>query len=488
MSTSTALAVNSSPASRIVCLACPCAAPGRGCDQAAQAQHQPGREHRAGHVEPPAIVRQEGGQAWPHRRGLVAERGDRGVGLPVGPDVGVELQVGRRVLFRPGAADRREPVEEVTGGRVGVSERLMAQYPQAEIAHNRVPGHPGRGMEGPLRRLRVPLVEVRVAQRGRLRGAQRLLVGGQVQPLAGGEVGDPAVEERAAEGGEVPLAVRGVEPAEIADHRDRKHPVSAASRVSMRRRGRTATSTYRAAGTIMISMSSLNVTASPRSSPQAAAGSQLSLVWRVSAGPFPPPDQDDEGGHDQEDGPDVGQDVLLEDELQRVEQHRNGGHRREPRPDAEADQHRVHQHGRGQPHQVLRQRDDPQVVQQHDRDDQDGVPALPQGVGAPLPRGEVMRVLQVPNAVREDQRRVIGHEHHGPERGREDQQRREQPVPVSPRRGRFGAAQVAGSLARAPVQPVHRSTVTASTGPVGGACRYCQYRFASNLNGAAICR
>ena len=36
--------------------------------------------------------------------------------------------------------------------------------------------------------------------------------------------------------------------------------------------------------------------------------------------------------------------------------------------------------------------------------------------------------------------------------------------------GRAAQAQVAG----APVQPVHRSTVTASTGPGGGACRYCQ--------------
>ena len=61
---------------------------------------------------------------------------------------------------------------------------------------------------------------------------------------------------------------------------------------------------------------------------------------------------------------DVGQHVLLEDQLQRVEEHRHGGRRREPRPGAEPDQHRVHQPGRGQPGQVLRQRDEPQVVQQ----------------------------------------------------------------------------------------------------------------------------
>ena len=180
----------------------------------------------------------------------------------------------------------------------------------------------------------------------------------------------------------------------------------------------------------MISISSRNVTASPRSSPQAAAGSQLSF-W-VSAGLSRRQTRMTRAATTPEDGPDVGQDILLEDELQRVEQHRDAGHGREPRSDAEADQHRVHQHGRGQPRQVLRQRDDPQVVQQHDRDDQDGVPALPQGVRAPLPHGEVMRVLQVPNAVREDQRRVVGHEHHGPERGPEDQQRREQPVPLQP--------------------------------------------------------
>ena len=39
----------------------------------------------------------------------------------------------------------------------------------------------------------------------------------------------------------------------------------------------------------------------------------------------------------------------------------------------------------------------------------------------------------------------------------------------------------------APAQPDHRSTVTARTGPVGGASRYCQYRSASSRNGSAIC-
>ena len=317
-------------------------------------------------------------------------------------------------------------------------------------------------------------------------GAQRLLVGGQVQPLAGGEVRDPAVQERAAERGEVPLAVRGVEPAEIADHRDQEAPGQ--------RRQPGEQAAPRADGDQHVQGGrddhDQHFVPERHGQPeeQPAGGRRkpavLSVSWvllafpwplRAFLRPFPSPDQDDEGGHDQEDGPDVGQDVLLEDELQRVEQHRDGGHGREPRPDAEADQHRVHQHGRGQPRQVLRQRDDPQVVQQHDRDDQDGVPALPQGVRAPLPRGEVMRVLQVPNAVREDQRRVVGHEHHGPERGPEDQQRREQPVPLQPAACPDGEAQVVGApVVGAPVQPVHRSTVTASTGPVGGACRYCQ--------------
>jgi len=93
---------------------------------------------------------------------------------------------------------------------------------------------------------------------------------------------------------------------------------------------------------------------------------------------------------------------------------------------------------------------------------------------------EVVRVLQVPDAVREDQCRLAGREHHAPEGAPEHEQRRKDPVRAQPANHPVGAAQVVGApltgapLTGAPLQPVHRSTVTASTGPVGGACRYCQ--------------
>jgi hypothetical protein len=171
----------------------------------------------------------------------------------------------------------------------------------------------------------------------------------------------------------------------------------------------------------MISSSSRNVTATPQqTAPRDPAPAQAA----------PPPDQEGQRGDEQEDGPGVGQYVLLEDQLQRVEEHRDGGYRRQPSPGPEPDQHRIHERGRGQSHQVLGQRDDPQVVQQQHRDDQDGVAALPQRVHAPAPVGEIMRVLQVPDAVREDQGRVVGREHDRPQHGREQEQRREQPVPA----------------------------------------------------------
>jgi hypothetical protein len=369
----------------------------------------------------------------------------------------VELQVGRRIPLRARAPDRREAVNEVAAGGFGVGERLVAQDPQAEVAHHRVPGHARWRVERPLRGLRIPGVKVRVALRGRLGRAQRLLVGRQVQPLAGGEIGDSAVEERAAEASEAQLAVRGLEPAEVAGHRDeetageRGQPYDEAP---PRPHGDQHVHHGRDDHDQLFVPERYG---QPEKQP--AGG-------RMPRSPSTVPDQDGQGGHDLQDGPGVGEDVLLEDELQRVEEHSDGGQRREPRPGAEPDEHRVDQCGRGQPHQVLRQRDDPHGVQQRHRDDQDGVAALPQRVHAPVPVGEVLRVLQVPDAVREDQRRVVGREHHGPQRGREHEQRPEHPVPSCSR----GEAQVAG----APVQPDHRSTVTASTGPVGGACRYCQ--------------
>ena len=440
-----------------------------GHDESAGGQHETGREDRPGQVEPAPVARQERGQARPQPRRRVAERGDRGVGLPVGPDRGAELQVGGRVLLRPCAAGRREPVAEVTGDGFGVGERLVPQDSQAEVPHHRVPGHPGRGVESPLRRLRVPGVEVRVAQRGRLGGAERLFVGGQAQPLAGGEVRDPAVEERAAERGEVPLPVRGVEPAEIAGHRngeaagERRQPFQPAPPWPGRHKhvehGRDDHDQ------VLVPERHRQ----PEQQPGDGRRDPAALF-------FLPPDQDGQGGHDHQDGPGVGQHVLLEHQLQRVEQHRDGGGGREPPPHAEADEHRVDQHGRGQPGQVLRKRDDPQRVQQRHRDDQDGVPALPQGVGTPLPGGEVVRVLQVPHAVREDQRRMVSQEHHGPQRRRKHEQGREHPMPAC-----FGAEGqlegvrgAGGGIVRPQAHPDHRWTVTAITGPVGGACRYCQ--------------
>ena len=390
--------------------------------QPAQGQHEPGREHRAGQVDPPPVAGQEGGRPLLDRRIRVAELRDRGVGRLVGPDRRAEPQVGRRVPLRAGAADGGEAVQEVAADGFGVIERLVPQDPQAEVAHHRVPGHPGRRGEGPLRRLRVPGVEVRVALRDRLRGAQRPFIGWQVESLAGGEVRDPPVEERAVERGEVPLTVRGGEPAQVADDRDQEaagrggqpgeQPSGRPHRDQQVQRGRD-------------DHDQVLVTERHRRPEQQSGRGRL-----PRARPVPPPGQDDQRRHDQQGGPDIGQHVLLEHQLQRVEQDRQGGHRRQPGPGAGADQHRVHQTGRHQPGQVLRQREEPQRVQQDHRDDRDRVAALPQRVRAPVPAGEVVRVLQVPHAVGKDQRRMVGHQHHAPQGGREHHEPREDPVPA----------------------------------------------------------
>ena len=75
--------------------------------------------------------------------------------------------------------------------------------------------------------------------------------------------------------------------------------------------------------------------------------------------------RDDQRGGNQERRADVGEDVLLDIELERVEQHWDGRHRGEPAPAAEVDENRVDQHGRGQPEQVLRERNHDEVVDQH---------------------------------------------------------------------------------------------------------------------------
>ena len=342
----------------------------------------------------------------------------------------------------------------------------MLQDPQAEVAHHLIPGHARRRAERPLRRLRGPGVEVRGALGRGLGGAERLLVAGQVQPGAGGEVGHPAVQERTVEAGESGCAVRGVEPAQIGRHRDQEAAGQHGQPLDQ------APPRPDGHGQVDDGRDDHDQLFVPErhghSEQQPARRRWPPARTRVPVRRCLRPDQDDQCRHQQEHGPGIGQYVLLENQLQRIEQDRDGGHRGQPGPDAEADQYRIDEHGRGQPDQMLDQRDDPQVMQQHDRDDQQGIAALPQPVDRPAPVGEVLCVLQVADAVREDQCRVVRREHHGPQRRREQQQRRDQPVPPQP--APRPEAQAAGSAA----QPDHRSTVTASTGPVGGACRYCQ--------------
>jgi hypothetical protein len=156
--------------------------------------------------------------------------------------------------------------------------------------------------------------------------------------------------------------------------------------------------------------------------------------------PFLFPDQEGERRHDHERGPDVAEHVLLEDQLQRVEQDGDAGQGGQPRPRPEPEENGVHQTGRGQPGQMLGQRDQPQGVRQRLADDQDGVSALPHHVRAPRSAREVVRVVQVPHAVREDQRRAVGEQHHAPQPGREHDQQREQPVAPEPLAHSFGSS------------------------------------------------
>ena len=125
-----------------------------------------------------------------------------------------------------------------------------------------------------------------------------------------------------------------------------------------------------------------------------------------------PHQHDQRGGH-QERRADIGEDVLLDIELERIEQHRDGRQRGEPAPAAEVDEDRVDQHGGGEPEQVLREWDHDEVVDQHRRDEQQRVGAGAQPVRSPVPGNVLLGVLQVPLAVREDQGRPVRQQHHG---------------------------------------------------------------------------
>ena len=118
--------------------------------KAGKGQDEPGGEDGPGHVEPAPVIGQERDGVRPRGGSLVSEGGERGVGLWIRQDVRVELQVRPRVVFRPGAAYRREAVEEVPPDGLGVGDRLVTKDPQAEVAHHAVPGHAGRRTERPL--------------------------------------------------------------------------------------------------------------------------------------------------------------------------------------------------------------------------------------------------------------------------------------------------------------------------------------------------
>ena len=106
------------------------------------------------------------------------------------------------------------------------------------------------------------------------------------------------------------------------------------------------------------------------------------------------------------------------------------------------------------------------------------------------PSAKCWKGTQVPHAVREDQANDGRQEHDRPQSRGHHQQRPEPPVPPEPAApARAPApARPAPAWQRYVAHPDHRSTVTASTGLVGGASGTAQYFSASSRSGSAIDR
>ena len=290
--------------------------------------------------------------------------------------------------------------------------------------------HPGRHFEGPLRRMWRPHVEVQVALRRRLPRAQRLLVPGQRHARAVGELRDPPVHELAVVIDEVEPSVRHLMPAQVAEHREQE------AGEQQRRPPREAAPGPDDSRQVEHGREHHDQIGFPddrgRGEQQPGHGGRRLADRAVF------PYQHDQRRHEQERRADIGEDVLLDVELERVEQDRDGRQRGQPAPGAEVDQNRVDQHGRGQPEQMLHHGDHREVAGQHRRDEQQRVAAGAQPVRRPVAVNKVPGVHEVPLAVREDQRRLVGQLHHGAQRGGASRHDREQPVPAQAAPGSAG--------------------------------------------------
>ena len=279
---------------------------------------------------------------------------------------------------------------------------------------------PSVGFEGHLRRLFRPHVEVRITLSRRLLRAQVLLIRGQRQARALGELRDPPVQELAVVGDEVERPEPRAEPADVGQHRDQ------AAGQQQRRPARETPPRPDHHHQVEQCGDQHQQVGFPDQ--RGGGDQQAGHGGRCLADRLTLPHQHDQRDHDQERRADVGEDVLLEVELEGVEQHGDGRQRGQPAPGAEVEAGRVDQHRRGQPEQVLHRHDRRQVVGQHGRDEQYRVAAGAQPVRNPLPDDEVVRVLKVPLAVREDQRLLVGQLDHGAQCGGAHGDDGEQPV------------------------------------------------------------
>ena len=249
----------------------------------------------------------------------------------------------------------------------------MDQDRPAEVEDHRLPGHRGRRTELPLGGSRRPHVEVVIALRRGLRGAQRPFVGRQPQPGTVGELDHPAVQERPVVAGQAPLPVGGREPARVARDEQQK------------RAGQDATGRRqpppRPHGDREVEQSRDDQHHIGHPGHRGGTQQKPGGGHRPPPRPAPVPDQYDQRGEHEKRGADVAQDVLLQVELERVEQHRDGRQRSQPAAAAPVGEDRVDHRALGQPERVLRQRDQEQRMKRGRRDEQDGIAARADRVG-----------------------------------------------------------------------------------------------------------
>jgi hypothetical protein len=402
--------------------------------RAEQPQHETQRQHRTRRVDPPLVPGQDPRDPGIERRRRGAGDGgrrDAEAEVPERRQPRRELPHGDGLVLLVHRVAGLERVQHVAGDHAEIRPGLALDGPNGEVLQDPVVVRARPRREQPDGRPASPDVGVGARPlRGRPGVAQDLLDRRRRELRAVGERRHPAVQE-------VPLAVLDRERAALRlvpgrvqeqrrrerHHGDRDPPPPDALRDQEDQRGNDQEQSDRAS--------------------QAGGGEQ-----RPGAGcghhPWPPPPHQQ---RDRRDDQDLEQrlrhEERLEVDLVAVEQHRCGGHRRQPRADAQVDQDRVDRDAERNAEQVLDRHDQAERVAVRPRPQEEPVQQRPVVAGVEQPGGGQVAVRIPP----EQDPRPVGDRGQPPELHREQHHRgdRNRPGPRRAAPSSVGASDAAGA-------------------------------------------